>query len=108
MSGVCKCPVAHSRAIVPEREIVIGLSPAKLLRASSNTVLFCLCFSTGLSDLVKCLVFAVFCEVIFLVFHLEDLAKAESILLLCSLVCQFRCYYFVFLEVVPVRVLALE
>ena len=108
MTRVGECPITNSWTIVAKGKCVIVISPAKLLRWGGNTMLLSFCGCLSLSDFMKVLIFAVFSEVFIFIFHFKDLVESEGIFLCFSLVWYFLCNYFVFLEVVPVWILAFK
>ena len=108
MASVSEGSSAYSRAIVSKCEVVVWLSPAKLLRRCGNTVLLLIGVGTSLPDLVQVLVLAVFLEVILVLFLLEHFVEAEGILLCVCLVDGLLLDDVVMLEIVEVRVLSLE
>ena len=105
MTTVSEGSCAYSGAIPSKREVVIGLSPAKLLCRCGNTVLLLIGMCASLPDLVKLLVLAVSSEVVFIVFLLEYLGEAVSILLSYSLITNLLLHDIVMLEIVEVRIL---
>ena len=108
VSTVEEGPFTHSTAIVPVSEVVVWLPPAQLLGCCRDCMLLILGTNLPLSQFVQLLVLAVLAEVLLVIRLLKHFSKSKCLRLLLLL---FHClclHDVVFLEVMPVRVLALQ